>query len=226
MTSYQDIIAYEVSRHAIYKGLSRCFQYPDKEIEDVLQRLEHHCLDLRSDALPAVQMLMDDLDGHHDLERMQLDFARLFIGPYRLLAPPYGSVYLENSRSIMGRSTLEVIRLYNQAGLDIAPAYKEAPDHISAELEFMYFLIFNAIRLLERQDVDQLEPLIVHQRDFVKNHLGSWVPEFLQIVKAEAQTDFYRHLADATGYFIAEERETLLNMTLVTDALLRDAAHA
>ncbi len=226
MTSYHDIIANEVSRHAIYKGLSRCFQYPDKEMAKVLHRLEHHCRALRSGALPAVQLLIDDLIGRNNLERMRLDFAGLFVGPYRLLAPPYGSIYLESRRSIMGRSTLEVIRFYNQAGLEIAPAYKEAPDHISVELEFMYFLIFKAIRLLERQDFDHLEALIVHQSDFLRDHLGSWIPAFLQIVKAEAQTDFYRHLADATGCFIAEDREALLNLELTNDAPRCDTANA
>ncbi len=226
MTSYHEIIAYEVSRHAIYKGLSRCFQYPDKEMEKVLQRLEHHCSALRSGALSAVQSLIEGFNGRNDLERMRLDFAELFIGPYRLLAPPYGSIYLESRRSIMGRSTLEVIRFYKQAGLEIAPAYKEAPDHISAELEFMYYLIFEEIRMLKRQDFDHVEASLVNQRDFLRDHLGIWIPPFLRIVKAEAQTDFYRHLADATGCFIAEDREVLFNLKLANDARPCDAAHA
>lgn len=218
MTSYKDIIAHEVSRHAVYKGLSRCFQYPDKEMKKRLRGLEYHCQALQSGARSAVRLMMNGLHGRKDLERMRLDFARLFIGPYRLLAPPYGSIYLESRRSIMGRSTSDVIRFYNQAGLEIAPAYKEAPDHISVELEFMYYLIFKEIRMLKRQDFDCVEAFIVDQRDFLQDHLGPWIPAFLQIVKAEAHTDFYRHLADATECFIAEDRETLLNLELAHHA--------
>ncbi|MBM2831889.1 MAG: torD6, partial [Dehalococcoidia bacterium] len=41
----------------------------------------------------------------------------LFVGPYRLLAPPYWSAYLEDARVVMGDSTMDVKNRYREEGL-------------------------------------------------------------------------------------------------------------
>ena len=71
-----------------------------------------------------------------EAESLKSDFSRLFIGPFKLLAPPYGSIYLDGNSCLMGASTMEVRQLYRNEGLN--PVIKEAPDHIAIELEFMY----------------------------------------------------------------------------------------
>ncbi len=217
MTNLTEIQAHEVSRCVIYQRLSRCFMDPDKDLKNAVQSMKHHCSELRSRALPAVQSLCDEIKAVSTLERIRIDFARLFIGPYSLLAPPYGSIYLDNQRRIMGQSTMEVIRFYRHAGLEIAPTYKDAPDHIASELEFMYYLIFTEINELEKQDVDHVQPLIIDQCDFLDHHLSPWVPAFSQTLKAEAGTEFYRSLAEATECFIAEDRINLLNLKTVIE---------
>ncbi len=68
-----------------------------------------------------------------------------FLFLFCMLAPPYGSVYLERERTVMGESTLDVVRRYRQEGLDISADFHDAPDHITAELEFVHFLIFKAL---------------------------------------------------------------------------------
>ncbi|MFN2356106.1 MAG: molecular chaperone, partial [Desulfopila sp.] len=72
---------------------------------------------------------------HQDL---LVEYARLFVGPFELLAPPYGSVYLETGRRLMGDSTIAVQHMYTNAGLTLD--VQEAPDHIALELEFMHYL--------------------------------------------------------------------------------------
>ena len=42
-------------------------------------------------------------------EQMVVDYAALFVGPFELPAPPYGSVYLERSQRVMGDSTMKVM---------------------------------------------------------------------------------------------------------------------
>ena len=71
------------------------------------------------------------LENDRDLEALTIDFARLFVGPYKLLAAPYGSVYLDSGRTTMGDSTLDVKSRYCEAGLNAATNFKEAPDHIA-----------------------------------------------------------------------------------------------
>jgi putative dimethyl sulfoxide reductase chaperone len=72
------------------------------------------------------------------LEALPVDYTRLFIGPFSPLAPPYESVY--RGGEVMGASTAAVMGLYRMAGFDLSGDFHEAPDHIAAELEFVYVL--------------------------------------------------------------------------------------
>ncbi len=134
-----------------------------------------------------------------------MEHARLFIGPYSLLAPPYGSVYLESERKIMGNSTMDVINRYRQSGLIVAEDFKDAPDHIAAELEFMHFLIFKAMEAANQGDVNGIVTGLLNQQSFLEQHLGAWVHEFAGNVVENAKTPFYRNLARATEVFIKDD---------------------
>ncbi|MFP4481041.1 MAG: molecular chaperone, partial [Desulfohalobiaceae bacterium] len=63
------------------------------------------------------------------LHRLRVDHAKLFVGPYQLAAPPFGSVYLEQRQTLMGESTQMVKELYRQAGLEMDPEYNSPADH-------------------------------------------------------------------------------------------------
>ena len=150
-----------------------------------------------------------EFESLKDLEELKIDFARLFVGPYSLLAPPYGSIYLERERKIMGDSTLDLLETYRNAGVDLSDNFRDAPDHIAAELEFMYFLIFKEIQALENSDVDTTIDYLEKQRAFLREHLGAWVFDFADIIEKKAETDFYKNLARATRAFIEQHWDEL-----------------
>ena len=138
----------ESARRDTYKAFSKCFHLPDRALPNRLNSLEKHLGALGSKAFSHTVLLRHEYQGPGDLEKLQVDFSRLFIGPYRLLAPPYGSIYLEKDYKVMENSTVDVRERYRQAGLDISAKFKDAPDHVAAELEFMYFLIFKEIKAI------------------------------------------------------------------------------
>ena len=109
------------------------------------------------------------------------------MGPYTLFAAPYGSVYLDGERKIMGDSTLDVKTRYREAGLDTAQNFKDAPDHISAELEFMYYLIFKEIDAFANSDIETAIDFIQRQKSFLEDHLMAWVPEFANSISENAE---------------------------------------
>ncbi len=111
-------------RAAAYRLFSLCFHPPDERLPAALRETDGQWL--CSVSIPA-------------LDELQRDYARLFIGPFELLAPPYGSIYLENEERVCGDSTADVIARYRQEGLRIA--LKEPADHLAIELEFMYLLV-------------------------------------------------------------------------------------
>ena len=95
------------------------------------------------------------------------------------IAPPYGSVYTDDGRRTMGDSTLEAIKIYKDEGLAIDENFKELPDHIAVEFEFMYYLIFKETEALEKSETDKALDFIKTQELFLDKFLARWVKPFV-----------------------------------------------
>lgn len=160
-------------------------------------------------AVESIQNMRSAFDAGADLEPLKVDFAKLFVGPFKLLAAPYGSVYLEGERKMMGDSTLDARSRYREAGLDTAKNFKDAPDHISAELEFMYYLIFKELEAFADSDTETAMGFIQKQKSFLEDHLLAWVPEFAGQIIENAQNPFYPNLAKATESFLQENYQVV-----------------
>jgi len=131
----KNLLNHESSRMATFRWLSICYFVPDTGLSDTLDNLESHLANLSEPAAKNVRRMRKEIENDRNCEALKVDFARLFVGPYKLLAAPYGSVYLDSGRTMMGDSTLDVKNRYREAGLNTATNFKEAPDHITAELE-------------------------------------------------------------------------------------------
>jgi TorA maturation chaperone TorD len=149
------------------------------------------------------------LERKEDLDRIKVEYAKLFVGPYNLKAPPYGSVYLETENRVMHESTFDALKLYRSAGLDMAVDFKEPPDHISAELEFMSFLIFKELESRSINDIEAIYGFNDKQSSFMMRHLGVWVSDFLLNIEENAETEFYLSLTRLTKSFIKRDMEEL-----------------
>src|SRR3990172_578150 len=75
-------------------------------------------------------------------ENLLLDYTRLFLGPSHIIAKPYGSAWLSGEKTLMQDSTMAVEQLYQEGGFEMDGNFRELPDHIAAELEFLYLLIY------------------------------------------------------------------------------------
>ena len=177
-------------RRDLYKILAECYYPPDNNLRDVLGGLD-----------PDRGELFAELAGlcpeEKDLPELVMDHTRLFVGPYKLLAPPYGSVYLEDKTRVMGNSTIDAQKRYAEEGLDIG--LKEIPDHITIELEFMYYLVFEQIK------AGDAEFYLEKQSTFLELHLGAWVSEFTDNMVSQAGTEFYKGLGRITQQFVSTD---------------------
>ena len=210
-----DLLRREKARRDAYKGLAECYYLPDSDLIIKLKGLERQLDELGSEALSYAALMRSELQGAKELEKLKIDFARLFAGPYSLLAPPYGSVYLEGERQIMGDSTLDVQNRYRKEGVELSDSFRDVPDHIAAELEFMYFLVFKEIQALENSDVDTTIDYFEKQRAFLSEHLGAWVFEFADSIEKEAETEFYKNLARLTKAFVRQDLDYLSDLPLL-----------
>ena len=189
--------------------LADSYYLPEQSLLDGLVKLEMCMEQVCSAARKYVNKMQADIERRDGLEYLKVDHARLFVGPFNLMAPPYGSVYLEGERRVMGASTADVQERYKAAGLDMSVDFKDAPDHIAAELEFMHFLIFKEIKASSQSDVNGIVTSLLNQQSFLEIHLGAWVSEFAANVIDNAKTSFYRNLARATEAFLGYDYQKI-----------------
>ncbi len=157
--------------------------------------------------LAAYAKRLGDLYASEGTEELLLDYTRLFLGPTEAIALPYGSVWLEKDKTLMGDSTMAVQALYAEGGFDIDEAFRELPDHIAAELEFLYLLIFRENEARREGNVDALKARAALRKRFLEEHLGRWIEPFAAAVVAGAQSGFYRALGEFTARFVRMEAE-------------------
>lgn len=209
----KNLLNHESPRMEAFRLLSACYILPDTGMPDTLDNLQGHLANTSEPATKCVRRMRREIESDPNFEALKIDFAKLFVGPYKLLAAPYGSVYLDSERTMMGDSTFDVKTRYREAGLDTAKNFREAPDHIAAELEFMYYLIFKEIEALSNSDLQAAIGFLQKQRSFLEDHLMRWMPEFAANIIEHAETAFYKNLAKATETFLKE------NYALVCSAL-------
>ena len=200
----KNLLKHESSRMAAFRLLSDCFFLPEPGLSEKLENLELDMGNVCKPALGFVRKMRKEFEADADLESFKVEFSKLFVGPYELSAAPYGSVYLESERRMMGDSTQDVRKRYREAGLDTAKTFKDAPDHIGAELEFMYYLIFKEIEAFANSDPETAIGFIQRQKSFLEDHLMVWVPVFAKKIIESAEKPFYPNLAKATTAFLAE----------------------
>jgi len=206
-------IHYEEARGKAFSLLSECYRLPRHDLTHILIGLQAIMGDLCESATPNISRMREETERKNHLEELKADYAKLFLGPFTLLAPPYGSVYLDGERKIMGESTVEVRNLYRRAGVDVSNDFHDAPDHIAAELEFTYFLIFKEVEALSESEVGRAIDFINQQKAFMRDHLCAWVPKFTQRLEEVAETKFYKNLARATRAFLEENLDALLDVS-------------
>ncbi len=194
-------------RAACFRLLAACFCQPERELfieEDVCPNLARLLQPLSPDAGKAARAMAEALETL-DQERLSVDHAALFLGPFELAAAPYGSVYLEQSRRLMGDSTMAVRRCYEEAGLAVEIA--EAPDHVALELEFMHYLLScQATALVEGREGGAAD-LELRQNEFFHHFLNSWMEDFCRAIRSGTVNPFYLALAECLGFFIAACRQ-------------------
>ena len=163
-------IQQEAIRFEIYNLLAECYYPPDETLSGKIRSLDDK---LRLVCRQSINRNGKKIRRVDSIQELKVDYARLFVGPYTLLAPPYGSVYLEPERRIMGNSTMDVIKRYRQSGIVVAGDFKDAPDHITAELEFMHYLIYKEIEANNRGDANSTFTCLLNQQSFLQDHLGA-----------------------------------------------------
>ena len=105
----------------------------------------------------------------------------------------------------MQDSTIAVLELYHEGGFEMDEQFRELPDHIAAELEFLYLLIYKEHQAHLTGEPEAATAAAALRKRFLDAHLGSWIGPFTAAVRAGAQSAFYRELAEFTERFVRME---------------------
>ena len=123
-------------------------------------------------------------DGLHEIH---LEYNRLFIGPSKLPAPAWGSVYLDPENVIFGIETLELREWMRASGVNMTLAEKEPEDQFGLMLMMAAFCTVS----------DNCSEAAV--RKLLEHHLLPWAYRFLDQFEEGAGTgSFYASLAQLT----------------------------
>ncbi len=197
-------------REDAYRLLAACFYPPSPEL------FEERCL-------PALAELLEDLapeaarfardaahaGGQVSPESLAVEHARLFVGPFKLVAPPYGSLYLDGVKTVMGESTGRVSSFYASCGLHLADDFHEMPDHIAVELEFLSLLAHRERESVATGDRGEANRFTGLQRSFLDRFLLPWLSPFTRSILEGTESPFYQAIARCTETFVTGDREFL-----------------
>lgn len=204
-------------RFEIYHLLQHLFQVaPTQEfLTELTSLLKEPC---EGDAFKqGVLLIKQDLLVLDDQVEANIrwDYTRLFVGPNKLPAPPYESVYCSSQRLVMQESTAKVRAEYLEAGLAVLAQGEIPDDHVAIEFEFMKSLCAMALNTLEQEQLSELGAVLERQERFLTEHLTQWIPRFTHDIQENANTAFYKGVAELTEEFLEAELEIVKQLILL-----------
>jgi putative dimethyl sulfoxide reductase chaperone len=147
-------------------------------------------------------------DQFPDLKR---DYARLFVGPDKLLATPWESVYRSAEGIIFEKETLQVRTFYREFDMPIPHFGSEPDDHIGLEFRFVAHLCAIGLNAIQVDDTTTLEATLDGLRRFFDEHISQWADQCLDRVSQHAQTDYYRSVAALASGCIAHSQTVFVS---------------
>lgn len=150
-----------------------------------------------------------DLLSEQNILELGADYVNLFIGPGKLPAPPYESVYSSKKRWVFQEETMQVREEYLRQNL-ISERYRQEPDdHIALELDFIRHLCDQTLKDVRANHLALARRNLNTQNQFLNEHLSKWAPNFSQKVAKNARTDFYRGAAKLLLGFLTHDKQKI-----------------
>lgn len=187
-----------------YRLLAACFYPPTPALleegccTNLAALLASWCPHAAQQATEAARLL-----HNADPQELLVEYSRLFLGPFKLVAPPYGSVWLDQSKAVMGDSTARVAAFYQSHGLQLSDDFTELPDHITAELEFLSYLAFRQREAATAGDSAGTAGYAQAQQEFLTAFLLPWLTPFCEAISDDGESPFYAAIARCTAAFCA-----------------------
>ena len=139
---------------------------------------------------------------------MDVSYIRLFAsGMSGALSPPTESYYRVPAKGGgMAEFVAGLQREYRAMGI-ASLSLKEAPDHISTELEIMAYLCDQEANAWADDQIQPVMDTLDLENRFLRQHLTAWIPQFRERVHNASPPSFYLDLVDALHAFVVHDRD-------------------
>lgn len=160
------------------RALARVLAVPGEDLDEVSAICRSAAGDGDGELANSLDKLADLLSSS-ERDAFARSYARLFLGPFDVLVPPYASWFVDPERRMMGPVAQAAAAAYAAAGLQPAGEPRELPDHAAVELEFCYLLGFRAVEGADERASQLLST-------FWNRQVKPWLPAFADAVSAHA----------------------------------------
>lgn len=128
-------------------------------------------------------------DGDSLYQHLEEGYVRLFISAKGgIAAPLYESCYEFEGAPLMGRAAAEMKERFEAKDLSVADTIQEPPDHLSIELEYLYFLLDKGWR-------EEDDALVAEAAGFASNTMLPWVSKVSEKLTSEEECRYYPLMA-------------------------------
>lgn len=146
------------------------------------------------------------------VDRLHLEYMRLFVGPQKLPAPPWESVYRSHQGLLFQESTLTIREIYHKQGFR-AEGYPHVPDDsLALELDFMGRMAEKALDALRGEQSEALREALTVSESFLRVHLLFWIPKLLERMTTSAFKLFYPQMTKAMLAFMELDHQLVSDM--------------
>jgi TorA-specific chaperone len=161
--------------------------------ENYLNRLDSLTSLPKTGAGDGVQEIVSILktfpDGDSLYQHLEEGYVRLFISAKgSITAPLYESCYEFEGAPLMGRAAAEMKERFETKGLSVADTIQEPPDHLSIELEYLYFLLDKGWR-------EEDDTLVAEAAEFASDTMLPWVSKLSEKLASEEKCRYYPLMA-------------------------------
>ena len=174
-----------VAPAALLDALSQAFTYPWNGLGETLEPLRAiEAGDQAGRWGDQVAKVLSESKTFENRTAEQLAYTRLFIGSFKMEAPPYASLYLGEDHTLNGQAAAEVEAVYAQFGLELDSKEIAPPDHLR------YLLAFLA--LMAKRYEETGEPAFAEAyADFRDAYMLTWIDQCQALVNRYAEHPYY-----------------------------------
>lgn len=213
-------------RSATYKKLSLLYTYPEngayKQLRKEKQEIEKIFIEIAAEYDIALQDDIDILTSSLDtlsLQDIQIEYVRLFDYRPKCLIVESANIYRRDKFSDPESAAQvqdAVEDFYGKYGLNTGCWFKQPPDHILVELEFMHYLTHQEGVCLEGES-DEVKNYLRGEKEFLSEHLLNWGVDFCDCLKDSTCLPLYSSLAVLTKSLLLSEARYLQKLEVVLE---------